>query len=51
MSGDTGLLDIHAIDDFVHGLLASAQYLYDLESRRVSEELEERNIHSDIYTR
>jgi len=50
MSGDTGLLDIHSVNDIVHGLLAVPQYLYDLESRVVSEELQERNIHLSIYT-
>jgi len=50
MSGDTGLLDIHSVNDIVHGLLAVPQYLDDLESRVVSEELQERNIHLSIYT-
>jgi hypothetical protein len=41
MSRDAGLLDIHSANDIVHGPLAIAQYLYDLESRRVGEELKE----------
>ncbi|HXY96295.1 MAG TPA: hypothetical protein VEH00_04915 [Steroidobacteraceae bacterium] len=41
VSGDAGLLDIHAADDGVHRLLAVAQYLDDAESRLVREKLKE----------
>ncbi len=49
MAGDAGLVDVHARDEVVDGLLAGEEGLDDPEAVRIRERLNGGELHDNVY--